>query len=939
MRLRFAAFLALVLLPLCAIAQVAPSPTSDLPADPAVRFGQLDNGLRYALLPNSEPKGRASLRLALRVGSLHETDDQRGLAHFLEHLAFNGSTHFPPGSLVEFFQRLGMSFGGDTNASTSFDRTIYQLELPDTADATLEKAFTLFADYGGGLLLLEDEINKERGIILSEKRARDSIEFRQFVGEFEFLLPETRFIHRLPIGTEEVITTAPRERFVDFYNTWYRPELATVVVVGDFDPAVVEQYLRRALTPFAARALPAPSPNLGRINQVNGVTARLLSEPEASSVQVAIQTVTPYQAEPDTAATRLKYLPRELALRMLNRRFSILAKQESAPFISGQIGATEQFKFFRNAAVELRCRPDQWRAALAVAEQELRRALQFGFQAAELTEAVAATRNSLEQAVRTAPTRRSESLADALTDALHDDDVFTHPSADLALYAPALTRLTVDDCLAALRETWDERVGRRLFVTGNLTLYQPEQQIIAAYEASRAIAVTPPAAIDDAVFAYTDFGPVGAVAKSTTVDDLGVTLIEFRNGVRLNLKPTDFEAGRVRVNIRVGGGRLSEPADQPALWFLASNTLLQGGLGQHSADDLPRLLAGHTVGSNFSVAADAFNFAGTTNRADLLLQLQLLCAFLTDPGFRPEAMRQFQKGAEMFYDRLTHVVEGPLQLDVPRRLANGDHRFGLPAKIDVDAADLARLRAWLTAEFGTGAIEVALVGDFALGDATAAVARTFGALPPRTPKPTYERERIVSFPADPITEQFVTTTEIPKAIVQLFWDATDSRDATIARQLSLLASVLDDRLRVRIREEMGDTYSPDAGTSLSDTYPGFGHIMAQATVAPDKARAVADAIRATAASLYENGVTEEELSRAKQPALTAIRQSHRTNPYWLGSVLSSAQEQPQRLDWARTRLSAIEAITTADLNRLARRFLNPALAHEILSLPAPNQTP
>lgn len=906
--------------------------TSDLPVDPAVQWGRLDNGLRYAILPNHEPKNRASLRFVVRAGSLNESDDQRGLAHFLEHMAFNGSTHYAPGTLVEFFQRLGMSFGGDTNAFTSFDRTVYMLELPDTKPETLDKAFTLFADYAGGLLLLEDEINKERGIILSEKRARDSVEFRQFIGEFEFLLPDARFIQRIPIGREEIIAQAPRQRFVDFYNTWYRPELISVVAVGDFDPATVERVLKEKLAPVAPRAPAALPPSLGAVTPVAGVVAKLLPEPEAGSVQVSIQTVTPYSFEPDTAANRLKYLPRQLALRMLNRRLSILAKQEGAPFIGGQVGATEQFDFFRNASVELTCKPEQWRAALGVGEQELRRALQFGFQAAELKEAVAGLRNALEQAVRTAPTRRSEGLAMEIVNSFVDQNVFTHPKTELELFAPALEKITAEDCLAALRNAFDDHTGRRIFVTGNLQLDQAETQIVAAYEASRAVAVQPPAKIEEAQFAYTRFGPPGAVQHEQKAEDLGITLLTFANGVRLNLKPTDFEAGRVRISVRIGGGRLTAPADQPGLPFFVGNTFLAGGLGQHSADDLQRLLAGRTVGTGFSIAGDAFVFNGTTNRNDLALQLQLLAAYVTDPGFRPEAMRLYAKGVEAFYTRGANTVEWPLQTEVPPLLANGDHRFGLPAKADATARTLAEAKAWLVPQFARGAIEVAIVGDFDPAAATAAVAATFGALPPRAAKPAYDAERQVAF-GPPVAKQFFTVTEIPKGIVQMYWPATDARDAKLARRISLLAAVFNDRLRVKIREEMGDTYSPDAGASLSDTFKGFGHLVANATVAPDKARAVADAMKAAATSLFEKGVTDEELVRAKQPALTAARQSVRTNPYWLGSVLSAAQEQPERLEWARNRLGDLESITAAELTELAHRYLDPAKSSEFISLP------
>lgn len=911
--------------------------TSDLQPDPAIRWGKLENGLRYAIMPNKEPKGRASLRITFAAGSLHEADDQRGLAHFLEHMAFNGSRHFAPGTLVEYFQRLGMSFGGDTNAFTSFDRTSYMLELPDTQPETLGKAFTLFSDYLDGLLLLDAEIDKERGIIASERTARDSVEYRQFLGEFDFLLPESRFIHRMPIGDPEVVAKAPRERFVDFYDTWYRPELTTVVAIGDFDPVVVEAELTKALAGLQARAPGRPAPGKGRIDEVQGVVARLLPEPEAAAVQVAIQTVTPYAHETDTAANRLKYLPRDLALRMLNRRLAILAKKEGAPFISGMVGATEQFDFFRNASVELTCKPEQWRAALSVGEQELRRALEFGFQPAELKEAVAGMRNALEQAVRSATTRRSNQLANTLVSTLLEDSVFTHPETDLALYGPALDKVTLDDCARALRETWDPKIGRRLWLTGNLTLTQPEQEIVAAYEASRALAVQPPEKILDAAFAYTDFGPAGQVAQQTKVDDLNVTLLQFANGVRLNLKPTDFEAGRVRVNVRVGGGRLTEPKDLPALAFFTSNTFMLGGLGQHSADDLQRLLAGRTVGTGFAVGSDAFNFGGTTNRADLLLQLQLICAYLTDPGFRPEAQRQFEKAVGVYYTRLGNTVEGPLQLEVPSLLANGDPRFGIPPKAVITARNLEQAKAWVLPEFHHGALEIGIVGDFDPADATAAVAKTFGALPARSAKPAYDAERQVAFPAEALARQFVVTTEIPKGVVQLYWEATDARDASLSRRLSLLAAVLDDRLRVKIREEMGDTYSPNAGTQLSDTFYGYGHLIAQATVSPDKARAVADAMKRAAADIHAGGVTDEELVRAKQPALTAIKQSLRTNPYWLGSVLSNPQELPARLDWARTRQSDTEAITAAELTELAKKYLNPAKVHEFISLPEPKK--
>jgi zinc protease len=928
---------ALLILPLSALRGADfPHQASDLPADPAIQWGRLDNGLRYALLRNAEPKGRISARLAIKAGSFHEAENQRGLAHFLEHMAFNGSQHFPAANVIEFFQRLGMDFGGDTNASTGFDRTIYQLELPDTKPETLRESLTWFADVANGLLLDPTEIEKERGVILAEKRARDSVGLRTFLAEVDFLVPDTRLPHRLPIGTEEVLRSAQREHFAAYYDAWYRPERMVLVLVGDLDPTAAEPLVREIFGPLTARAPAVPEPRLGSVEPTTAVEARLHTEMEAGGTNVSIQTVVPYAFEPDTAANRLKYLPRSLALRMLNRRLAILAKKEGAPFLSGMVGVTEQFDLFRNASIELNCQPGQWPAALAVAEQELRRALEHGFQPEELAEAVAEMRNNLEQAVRTAPTRRSPGLAQGIAADLIDDTVSTHPVAERALYEPALAAVTPEACTAALRATWSEAAGRKLFVTGNVQLPDAPQAIAAAFTASAATAVTPPPKVARAEFAYTDFGPAGKVAKRTVVDDLGATLIEFANGVRLNLKPTDFEAGRIRLNIRVGGGTLTMPSSLAGLSTVAGVAFTPGGLGKHSVDDLQRLLAGKTVGLSFGAGPDAFGFGGTTNRDDLLLQLQLFCAFVTDPGYRPESMRQLHKAAEQVYQRLTHTPDGPFQLEVASLLAGGDPRFGLPPKDVLLSRNLGELRAWLTPEFTRGPIEIAIVGDFEPEATIAAVARTFGALPPRAAKPDYAAARRISPPATPLAKEYKIDSEIPKALVRLYWPGTDARDVKLARRLRLLNDVFADRLRVEIREKLAATYSPNAAADLSDTYPGYGWLLAEAIVAPADARAIADAMKKVAADLQAGEVTAEELERARQPILTSLRESSRTNGYWLGSVLAAAQEFPERLDWSRHRYTDFEAITAAELTALAKQYYQPSKMHEFIVLPASN---
>ncbi len=907
--------------------------SSDLKADPAARFGTLANGLRYVVLPNAEPKGRVSLRLLITAGSFMENENQRGLAHFLEHMSFNGSTHYAPGTLVEFFQRMGMSFGGDTNAYTAFDHTVYMLELPDTKDATIDEGLQVFADYAGGLFLGADEIDKERGIILSEERARDNVNFRTMIAEMNFVYAGTRLPERLPIGLIDIIKHAPRERFVEFYDTWYRPDLMAVVVVGDVDAAAVEAKIKAALSPVTARAPAAPAPDLGRVAEFTGSRAKYHYESEAAATSVSISTVVPWRREPDTAANRLKQLPRWIAVSMLNRRLDILAKKEGAPFSNARTSIGENYDLLREASIDVTCKPEQWSAALAVADQELRRALQHGFQPAELKEVVDSFLNSLEQAEKSAATRRSDGLARSIISCLVENEVFTTPAAERALYSPALKDLTVEDCHAALRAVW-ATPSRYVQVSGNAKIEaEAEAAILAAYETSRNVAVAAPAAIADAKFAYTDFGTPGTVTSRQEVADLGTTLVTFANGVRLNLKPTDFEANRIRLTIRLGTGQLTEPRDQRGLSYFAGNTFIAGGLGRHSADELRRILSGRTVGVGFNVSGDAFTLGGTTNRADLLLELQLAAAHVTDPGFRPEALRQLRKGIDQLYNSFAHTPSGPLSTEVPHMLSGGDSRFGLPAKEVMAARTLDELKAWLAPQLARGPIELTLVGDLDPDATIAAVAATFGALPAREAKPALEDLRELSLPKEPFTKSYSIPTEIPKGVVVLFWPTTDGRDAKVARRLNLLAEVLADRLRVKVREEIGGAYSPGAGSNASDVYRNFGYISANLTVDPAKAQEISDITVALADDLFRNGVSEDELNRARLPLLTSIKESLRNNGYWL-NILSRSQEKPEVLEWARTRLADVESITKAELDTLAKTYLGKDRVFRVTVLPA-----
>jgi zinc protease len=908
---------------------------SGLVADPALVVGELPNGLRYALRANPEPRERASLRLVVSAGSFHETEAQLGLAHFLEHMAFNGSTHYPPGTLIEFFQRMGMNFGGHTNAYTSFDRTVYMLELPNTKPDTLAEGFRVLADYAGGLLLEPAEIERERGVILAEKLSRDSADYRSAVAGYRFYYAGTLLPDRLPIGTEEIIKSADRAAFADFYDTWYRPERLAVIAVGDLDPAVVEKQLRDAFAPLADRAPARPAPALGAPAPEAPRFGHHF-EPEASSTNIGLQVVRPAADLPDSVEKRLRELPRDLAYSMLDRRLAELAKAEDAPFVRASVGDNSFPGLFDGASLSLVARPGQWAETLRVGENELRRALRFGFTASELREAVAEFRNALEQAVKTDSTQRSSDRANTLIDAFLEGIIPTTAADDLALHGPALDSLTPADAHEALKAAWSSEQGRRIGVFGNTDLGTPADAlaaISAAYTAAEAIETSPPAERTDAAWAYENFGPAGEIAERREIADLEITQVVFANGARLNLKRTDFEAGAVSLRARVGVGQLTEPRDQPGLAFFGGAAFTAGGLGRHSADELRRILAGRNVGVGLRVANDAVELAGQTTPADLALQLQLLAAHLADPGWRAEGELMARRQLDPFYSRLLAQPDGPLRIDVPRLLASGDPRFGFPRRDEVMTRTLDELRAWLGLQLATGPLELSLVGDLDVESAIAAAAATIGALPPRESKPALEELRAVSAPA-PGDQTLRYSGAIAKNLLAVYWPTTDARDIRVTRRLNLLSSVLDDRLRAAVREKLGGSYSPYAASAPSDTYRDYGFIFAHITTDPAETTRVREAVLEAASDLAANGLSDDELERALLPVLTTLREARRTNAYWLGSVLGASQEQPERLDWARSFLADHEAITREELNALAREYLDPARSLRILIAPA-----
>jgi len=896
-----------------------PQAHSDVAADPDTRFGALPNGMRYAIRKQSIPPGQAALRLRFAAGSLMETDPQQGLAHFLEHMAFNGSKAVPEGEMVKILERMGLAFGADTNASTDHDETIYRLDLPRTDAETIDTSLMLMRETAGNLTIDQGAVDRERGVVLSEERARDTPAYRVVMARQAFFFQGQRPPLRPPIGKVEILKTAPASDIRSFYGAWYRPERAVLIAVGDFDVDAMEAKIRAKFGDWTAAAPAAPVPDMGPVER-RGPEAKLLVEPGApASIQIAW--TSPPDLAPDTEAKRRHDLYEQLGFSVLNRRFSGLARDADPPFIGAGAFKGTQFKAADVVMVTVNTETSRWRQAISAVEQEQRRAVQYGVRQDELDREIEELRAGLKANVAGAATRRQSQLAAEILGSLDDDEVVTSPAQELAEFEAAVKGLKAETVSAALKAAFKGE-GPLVFMAGPTAIPGGEPALLSALSDSRKVAVSAPTAPRQVTWPYESFGTPGKVAETREISDLDTVFVRFENGVRLTIKPTKFRDDEVLVRVNVGDGLLDLPSDrQSAAW--GSGAYIEGGTKQISAEDMERVLASKVYGARFSISDDAFVLSGSTRTYDLDTELQVLTAYLAEPAWRPEAFKRLKSTGKTIHDQYEATDSGVLSRDLAGLLHRGDRRWTFPSRQEIADAKLEDLTAQVTPNMASGPVEVMIVGDVTVEKATEAVAATFGALPPRpNPAPIPDEKRKAYFPA-PVAQPVVLTHKgrADQAIGYIAWPTTDFfADPQRARETAVLGEVLSLRLVNELREVQGATYSPNVNFNHSFVWLGWGYVSASVEVHPEKLAEFYADVRKITADLRTNEISADELARAKTPRIDRIEKARVTNGYWLNE-LSGAQADPRRLDAIRAAIVGNERVTSADIKRVAELYL------------------
>jgi zinc protease len=888
---------------------------------PAVVQGVLPNGLRYAIFQRPS-HGRESIRLRILAGSRDEADSERGLAHYLEHMAFNGSRDFPAASLIKRFETAGVAFGRDQNAFTTYPYTTYHLDLPEADKAKMDLAFRWLGDVSHGLALDQAEVDRERGVVMSEYRLQLGPEFERAREAELFFAPGMLGPHRPPIGTEAGINAVSASALRRFYRTHYRPDRAILVAVGEIPVTDVQAQIQAAFADWRRTGEPWERPSQGLVNPNRPLATLTQDAPTAPRIDICrFSPRDPHR--PESVATHERRLNDSLWAIILNRRLLALKRKPDPPFGSAGVGWGLAYEAVFDACLNVTPLETDWRRSLAALSEEVRRFETFGPTAAELRDARIEIISGLNRVVQAQPTEDSDAVANTMISSLTEDDTFDTAEENRRVQVRALLRIDPASVRAAFQRHWTD-AGQPVIVA-RLRPALDVKAVEAAWRAAMAApAPTPPVDTVYAPWAYTSFGPPGVVTRREVFQDPYFVRLTFANGLILNFKQTDFSKGQVDMRITLGAGEHELEPSKIFATRIAGGMIGEGAFGRNSAEDLTHLCESHVCSLGFNIFRNYFGLWGSGRGRDVGLELQILTAELSDPGFRPDMDAALATQTRAMYRATAMSPTAVAELGIAPAMA-GAPTFVVPSLDEALTYRHQDFAAILKPILTQAALEATIVGDIDEATLTPLVAQTLGALParPRVDRALPGRAR-VRYPARapaPITVYHDSSRD--RAAVAMTWPLFTWTPARVRedRTLDLLSLVFQDALIERVRQKLGKTYSPSV-VSVTERGGDQGAFTVRIETSPAAAPAVVAAVRALSLEFARGDIAETAVEQARKPLLDGEAKSKTYNAWWL-EALDGSFTFPDRLNQDRTWRTDMTGITTQDVREAARRWLSP----------------
>ncbi|GAB4031319.1 M16 family metallopeptidase [Spirosoma gilvum] len=855
---------------------------SPIPTDPAVKVGKLPNGLTYYIRKNAEPKNRAELRLVVRVGSVLENDNQQGLAHFMEHMEFNGTKNFPKNELVNFLQSAGVRFGADLNAYTGFDETVYQLPVPTDSANVFKNAFQILEDWAHNATIDPTEVDKERGVVLEERRLGRGAGQRMRDKYFPALLNNSQYSKRLPIGTEQVLTTFKTETLRQFYHDWYRPDLMAVIAVGDFDMKQVESIIREKFGRIPAVKAPKPRTEY-EIPAHKDTKVVIVTDPEQPNTVIQVIYKRP-EIKEKTLNDLRESIKRGLFNTMLGNRIQELTQQANPPFLGGYSNYGDflgNLDAFTSIAVAKGGNVEQ---AIRAVLNENARVKQFGFTATELERAKQEFMTSVEQAYSERNKTRSSSFVNDYVQNFTEKEPYT----SIEFYYDFLKKEQPGIKLAEVNALVDQFIhndNRAVIVMAPEKDKDklPTQEQILSYidDAGKGLTAYEDKTVDSPLLATQP--TASPVVNEKKISDIGVTEWTLKNGVKVVLKPTDFKNDQILFSASsFGGTSLYDLKDFQSARFSSTLTAM-GGTGAYNQIQLGKFLAGKQVSVFPYVGELSEGVNGSAAPKDLETALQLLYSYFTQPRKDPDVVKGFLSNQRS-------ALQNQINTPTPQKVfqdtvsvtlsANNPRRQPLKPD-DLDKIDLDRALQIYQERFANGGdFRFFFVGNFKEEQIKPLIEKYLGGLP-ASDKPEKFNDLGIRIPSGQISKTVYKGLD-PKASVQLVYSGDLAWSPEVATQLDALAEVLEIKLIEKLREEESGVYGVGASAAYAK-YPvprytfriNFG-------CGPENVEKLIAKTQEQINELKQKGALPADIAKFKAETRRETEVQLKDNQFWLG---------------------------------------------------------
>lgn len=891
---------------------------SDIPPDPAWTFGVLPNGVRYAVRRNGVPPGQVSIRVNIEAGSLMERESERGFAHFIEHLSFHGSRYVADGESIKIWQRLGATFGSDTNASTTNTQTIYKLDLPNATKSGLDESVKILSGMMSAPELKPDQVDSERRTVLAEAREQAGAEVRVGDATRAHYFAGQLLATRSPIGTTAALNAATAASLRAFHDRWYRPERAIVVIVGDGNPALFEQMIIKYFSDWRGKGPSTPDPDFGKPDP-KAPANLVITEPGVPLV-VSLATLRPWVQKADTIAYNQGRLVELVALRLINRRLEERARAGGS-FLQASVDRDDIARSVDGTFVQIVPLGDDWQSAVRDVRAVIADALANPSVQADIDREAGEFFAALQVGVDTQRTEAAAKQADDLIEAVNIRETVASAQVALDVFSGIKNKITPEGIRVATRALFTG-VGPRAVLTSRTPINGGNEALAAAVNAevtAIASASTAPVGSFDQL---PPLGKPGKVKKREPIPDFGMEQIKFANGVNMILYPNPAETGKIYVQVRFGRGLQALPSNKQTVAWAGSAALLAGGVANYDQNALDRLTSGRRINAGFDIGESAFVLRSQTRAADLTDQLKLLASQMTSLRWDAAPVQRARAAFLTNYDTLGTSPQSVLSRDLSSLLHGGDTRWGTPSREAIQALTPQTFRQFWEPLLKTGPIEVLVFGDIAADDAIAAVGETFGALKKRTAArplsgstgsrgPTPTSTPIVRFHTGPADQA---------AAVLAYPLGGGTAGLYESRKLELLSSIFNDRMFNEFREAEGAGYSPNVNSNWPLSLQSGGSFIISSQLRPDRIDLFYRIARSIADDLAAKPVTADELVRAVTPLRQFIARASSGNTFWMSQLAGLSQDKG-KVAALRTLSSDYGRITPAELQETAKRWL------------------